>query len=113
TLTTGRYGFQNGNANNLQINDGKILIQGAGLNTQDADFTRILAKAVEVNAGIWANNLTVGIGEAEYSFESGDVVQKAGILAASSSDNRTDQFLLDVAHLGGMYAGKITLVGTQ
>src|SRR5690606_25161339 len=41
------------------------------------------------------------------------VVQKAGILAASSSDNRTDQFLLDVAHLGGMYAGKITLVGTQ
>ena len=37
-------------------------MSGAGLDTSTADYTNILARAVQVNAGIWANTLNVVTG---------------------------------------------------
>ena len=111
TLTTGQYGAHDQRLTDLAVREGKILVQGQGLNTLDADYTRLLAQAVEVNSGLWAQDLQVGIGQADYKTDA------SSIQAISTSDTsaikQTPQFLLDVAHLGGMYAGKIKLVGTQ
>src|SRR5690554_1459156 len=110
TLTTGQYSQQDSQLNNLIVNDGRVVIEGNGLNTQTADYTKILAKAVDINAGLWADNLYVGIGEAEYNTGSDGLTQTTNTTGTTTAQ---PQFLLDVAQLGGMYAGKIKLVGTQ
>nr|WP_161988060.1 hemagglutinin repeat-containing protein [Variovorax guangxiensis] len=81
-------------------------IDGAGLDASKTDYAAILARAVEVNAGIWANELKVVAGAAQLSADAAQTGPLAGSGAAPA-------FALDVAALGGMYAGKITLVGTE
>lgn len=93
TLTTGRAQFENGLISGYQVSGGKISIGGEGMDTSRADYTEIIARTVEVNAGIWSKDLTI----------------KAGTTGAAPTD--TPAVAIDVAQLGGMYAGKITLVG--
>ncbi len=93
TLTTGRAQFENGLISGYEVSGGKISIGGEGMDTSRADYTEIIARTVEVNAGIWSKDLTI----------------KAGTTGAAPTDTPT--VAIDVAQLGGMYAGKITLVG--
>lgn len=93
TLTTGRAQFENGLISGYQVSGGKISIGGEGMDSSRADYTEIIARTVEVNAGIWSKDLTI----------------KAGTTGAAPAD--TPAVAIDVAQLGGMYAGKITLVG--
>ena len=62
TFTTGAPQLNNGNLTAYQVNQGHINIEGTGLNTQGSDYTDLLARAVKVNAGIWANNLAITTG---------------------------------------------------
>ncbi|WP_144340346.1 two-partner secretion domain-containing protein, partial [Snodgrassella communis] len=59
TLTTGRAQINDGQINSIQINQGNININGQGLDSRDSDYTHILSKAAQINAGIWANNLNI------------------------------------------------------
>ncbi|MBE8594931.1 filamentous hemagglutinin N-terminal domain-containing protein, partial [Pseudomonas sp. MAFF 301449] len=93
TLTTGRAQFENGLISGYQVSGGKVSIGGEGMDASRADYTEIIARTVEVNAGIWSKDLTI----------------KAGTTGAAPTDTPT--VAIDVAQLGGMYAGKITLVG--
>ncbi|PIB62983.1 hemagglutinin repeat-containing protein [Pseudomonas sp. 2822-17] len=93
TLTTGRAQFENGLISGYQVSGGKVSIGGEGMDASRADYTEIIARTVEVNAGIWSKDLTI----------------KAGTTGAAPTDTPTVG--IDVAQLGGMYAGKITLVG--
>lgn len=93
TLTTGRAQFENGLISGYQVSGGKVSIGGEGMDASRADYTEIIARTVEVNAGIWSKDLTI----------------KAGTTGAAPADTPTVG--IDVAQLGGMYAGKITLVG--
>ena len=93
TLTTGRAQFENGLISGYQVSGGKISIGGEGMDSSRADYTEIIARTVEVNAGIWSKDLTI----------------KTGTTGAAPAD--TPAVAIDVAQLGGMYAGKITLVG--
>ncbi|KAF1006797.1 MAG: tRNA nuclease CdiA-2 [Pseudomonas fluorescens] len=97
TLTTGRAQFDNGQIKGYQVTGGKVSIGGAGLDASRADYTEIIARTVEVNAGIWSRNLTIKTGTTEKSL--------------APADPETPTVAIDVAQLGGMYAGKITLVG--
>jgi filamentous hemagglutinin len=81
-------------------------IDGAGLDAGQTDHAAILARAVQVNAGIWANELKVIAGANQVSADHDSVTPVAGAGLAPS-------FALDVAALGGMYARKITLIGTE
>ncbi len=106
TLTTGTPLMHGGDLRGYSVEQGTIRIEGAGLDLAQTDYAAILARAVEVNAGVWAEQLKV-------------------IAGANHIDAGHDQitpvpagvpqyvYALDVAHLGGMYAGKITLVGTE
>ncbi|MEX3956601.1 hemagglutinin repeat-containing protein [Trinickia sp. EG282A] len=106
TLTTGTPIFNNGNLDSYRVQNGMIGITGAGLDASRTDYTDIIARSVQVNAGIWANSLKVTAGPNKVS---ADHTQTAAITASGSAP----AYGLDVANLGGMYAGKITLVGTE
>ncbi|MFC7287069.1 hemagglutinin repeat-containing protein [Herminiimonas glaciei] len=115
TLTTGTAvvnQVNNGSLDSYRISQGVISVDGLGLDTRGATYTDILARSVQVNAGIWANKLKVVTGANEVSTNSatGNVTQGVTPIAATGT---TPQFSLDVAALGGMYAGHIYLVGSE
>ena len=107
-LTTGKPVFENDTLEGFRVHGGTITIDGAGLDTSSTDYTAILARAVEVNAGIWAQELKVITG-------ANDVSADVGTVNATPADatGSAPAYALDVAQLGGMYAGKIHLVGTE
>ena len=59
TLSTGSTILHAGNLAQYQVRGGNIRINGAGLDTRSTDYTQIVARAAQVNAGIWAKELKV------------------------------------------------------
>ena len=60
TLTTGTPQFNaQGGLDSFVVRGGSVSIDGAGLDAAKTDYTAILARAVQVNAGLWANELKV------------------------------------------------------
>jgi filamentous hemagglutinin len=107
TLTTGTPQFNAiGGLDSFLVRGGTVTIDGAGLDASKTDYAAILARAVQVNAGIWASELKVVTGANEISADHSQVTPTSGTGAAPA-------FALDVAALGGMYAGKIVLIGTE
>ncbi|MGA0569793.1 hemagglutinin repeat-containing protein [Variovorax sp. VNK109] len=112
TLATGTPVMNAGNLESFRVTGGRVNVEGLGLDTRDADYTAILARAMQVNASIWAKELKVVTGANEV---------KAGAASTSGAPQATPiaatgekpAFALDVAALGGMYAGKIFLIGTE
>lgn len=111
TLTTGRplYGV-NGAVDGLNVQGGLISIQGNGLDATKADYANILARAISLNAGLWAQDLKVVTGVNQIAAD-GNVQQSKP--SATGAEPAKPQFALDVAQLGGMYAGKIFIVGAE
>jgi filamentous hemagglutinin len=106
TLTTGTPAMNGGNLDGYRVQRGTITVDGAGLDTSNADYTNIIARAIQVNAGIWAKDLKVTAG-------ANDVNAANTTRTAIAGTGTAPTVALDVAALGGMYAGKITLVGTE
>lgn len=106
TITTGTPVMNGGNLEGYVVQKGLVNISGAGLDASRTDFTGIIARAVEVNAGIWANELKVTTGANQVDVSQSTATPVVGTGPAPA-------FALDVSQLGGMYAGKITLVGTE
>ncbi len=105
-LTSGTPVINGGSLDGYRVSGGQVSIGGNGLDTSASDYTAILARSVAANAGIWAQQLQVGTGSQAYAADGSG----QGALAASGP---APAFALDVAALGGMYAGKIMLVGTE
>ncbi|MFK8260349.1 hemagglutinin repeat-containing protein [Erwinia sp. AnSW2-5] len=108
TLTTGKAMMQNGQLTGYQVNGGEIVVQGAGMDSSRQDYTDLIAQSVKVNSGIWANDLKVTTGKNRVSADGASISKNAD----SDSDVKPT-LALDVANLGGMYAGKIQLIGTE
>ena len=69
-----------------------------------------MARAIKINDELWANeaiNVVAGSNEVKYNTDGSLEVQKTTATAEKP------QVALDVAALGGMYAGRIMLVGTE
>jgi len=107
TLTTGQAMIENGQLKGFDVNGGRINIEGKGLKDSDADYTQIIAQSVAVNAKVHARELNVVTGKNQVSAEGAVSTVKAG------DDAGRPAFALDVAAIGGMYAHKITLTGTE
>ena len=106
TLTTGALVMNGGNLDSYRVTGGTIRIAGAGLDASRVDYTELIARAVEVNAGVWAKDLKVTAGTNQ--------VDAANVYATPiAGSGPAPVFAIDVAHLGGMYANKIVLVGTE
>lgn len=106
-LTTGTPLFGgDGSLSAFQVGRGTIRLEGAGLDADNLQRIDLLARAVEINAGLWAKeaNVVVGANQVDYNTLATRAIQGEGT---------TPGFGLDVAALGGMYAGKIRLVGTE
>lgn len=108
TLTTGTPVFNGGTLEAYRVQGGRISFGGNGLDARGTDYTAILARAVDVNAGIWADRLHVITGANKVQASTLDVTA----LAPSASE-AAPAFALDVSQLGGMYAGQIHLIGTE
>ncbi|MCZ2497466.1 filamentous hemagglutinin N-terminal domain-containing protein [Xylophilus sp. Kf1] len=106
TLTTGSPVMNGGNLESYRVQRGSVLFEGRGLDAGATDYTAVLARAVQVNAGIWAKALKVVAGAHEASAD-GSVTTPIGGTGPAPT------FLLDVAALGGMYAGHIFMAGTE
>lgn len=107
TLTTGTPVMNNGNLEGYDVRQGKITIQGKGLDGSKQSYTDIVAQSVEVNAGVWANELNVVTGKNKVSADTKRVEKQGG------RDANSPQFSVDVSALGGMYANSIRMVGTE
>lgn len=116
TLTTGMPDWgADGKLNGFSVAKGTIDIQNAGL-TEDQrtdyrpDKLDIMARAIKINDELWANeaiNVVAGSNEVKYNTDGSLEVDKTTATAEKP------QVALDVAALGGMYAGRIMLVGTE
>ncbi|WP_161805130.1 beta strand repeat-containing protein, partial [Amantichitinum ursilacus] len=106
TLTTGTALMSNGNLDGFRVQRGVIDISGAGMDSSQADYTDLIARAVQINAGLWANTLKVTTGANDVSLDQSTVT-------TTSASGSAPVYGIDTAALGGMYAGKITLVGTE
>jgi filamentous hemagglutinin len=110
TLTTGTAVMNAGGLDSFKVRGGSVTVDGAGLDTSTADYTNILARAVQVNAGIWAKDLKVLTGANDIGAVSSATPT---VMATATGTGAAPGFALGVAALGGMYAGKIYLVGTE
>ena len=103
-LTTGKTEYDSkGNLNSYRVEQGRISINGNGLNAKDANALQILTEATNVNAGVWANTIETRTGKNTIDANTLNT-QKIG-----DSSNVG----LDVSAIGGMYANSITMKGTN
>lgn len=103
-LTTGKTEYDSkGNLNSYRVEQGRISINGNGLNAKDANSLQILTEATNVNAGVWSNTIETRTGKNTIDANTLDT-QKIG-----DSSN----IGLDVSAIGGMYANSITMKGTN
>ena len=106
-LTTGKPVYDgNGSLNHFDITRGTISLEGKGLEGRKAESVAVLARAVKANAGIWADKLHVVTGASRVNADTYEA-------AAISGDGTKPDVALDVSAIGGMYAGVITMVGTE
>ncbi|HEB1306553.1 TPA: hemagglutinin repeat-containing protein [Escherichia albertii] len=107
TLTTGQPQMKNGSLTGFNVEHGEIRVAGKGMDASRTDYTDIIARSVKINAGIWAQDLKVITGRNNVDIAHGQIEKKAADISSKP------QVALDVSSLGGMYAGKIRLVGTE
>ncbi|ESS50405.1 hemagglutinin-related protein [Ralstonia solanacearum SD54] len=107
TLTTGVPVFGgSGSLDAYRVTGGQITVQGAGLNASNVDQVDLIARAVSVNASVYANQLNVVAGANQVDRSTLGATPIAGDGAAPANG-------IDVSQLGGMYANKILLASTE
>ncbi|WP_133649778.1 hemagglutinin repeat-containing protein [Paraburkholderia flava] len=107
-LTTGTPVFGGtGSLDAFHVTGGQIQVGASGLNGSNVDEVDLIARSVAVNGKIWAGqSLNVVTGNND--------VRHSDLNAQSlGADGNSPAVAIDVAQLGGMYAGKIMLVGTE
>ncbi|CAI2413303.1 hemagglutinin repeat-containing protein [Serratia plymuthica] len=107
TLTTGQAQMNNGNLTGFNVERGEVVVEGAGMDSSRQDYTEIIARSTKINAGLWANDLKVTTGRNKVD-AAHQQIEKQGDDPATRP-----QLAVDVAKLGGMYAGKIRMIGTE
>lgn len=115
TLTTGTPVMNAGNLESFMVAGGRIQIEGLGLDTRTASATQILARAAEINAGLWANHLklVLGANQVNAADPTGQATGSTPVPITPNQAEAKPRFALDVAAIGGMYAGHIYLIGTE
>ncbi|MCG1039106.1 hemagglutinin repeat-containing protein [Mycetohabitans sp. B7] len=107
TLTTGQpYYGADGSLAGFNVSRGLVTVHGAKFNALNIDQVDLIARAVQVNTEIRAKNLNVvsGANQVPYATLAATTIQGDGPAPSVS---------IDVGQLGGMYADRIVMVGTE
>ncbi len=106
TLTTGVPVMNEGNLESYRVQRGSITVSGAGMFAGTTDYTDLIARSIQINGALWAKylKLTAGSNQVNAAHTQIDALEAFGPAPA---------FAIDVGYLGGMYAGKIMLVGSE
>lgn len=107
TLTTGKPVLENGRLDRFQVEQGEVMVDGAGLDATAVDRFDIIARSVKINAQINARDLNVVAGRNAVNAQSLDAK------ALADDGSAKPQVAIDSSALGGMYANSIRLVGTE
>lgn len=113
TLTTGQAVMNQGYLESFRVREGQVTIAGKGLDGSLTPFTDIYSRALTVNAGLYANSLNTVLGQNDINVQDPSIPQVNTATTNLNASNNKPNFALDVGQLGGMYAGKIFLVGTE
>ena len=107
-LTTGKPEYDNKERlKDFRIdNDATILITGNGLNGKKADTLELYTRAAEIEAAIFGNTVHVTTGANVIDANTGKVT-------AIEGKGKKPEIAIDVKDLGGMYAGRIFLIGNE
>ncbi|CAC9621652.1 hypothetical protein [uncultured Gammaproteobacteria bacterium] len=105
TLTTGSATFNDNQFNGFTINGGDVLIEGSGLDVSNQDSASVYSHYLQLNSSINAKNLDIKLGQ--------NIINESGNITQSSNSGQTQNLLLDTSALGGMYANRIMLIGTD
>ncbi|MEY0026577.1 hemagglutinin repeat-containing protein, partial [Providencia rettgeri] len=106
TLAAAQVLLEQGKIAGFDVKNGQIAIHGNGLNDEHSDYTQLIARAVKINAKLHAKDLSVTTGKNRTD-------ANGNVLSTELDAEETPEFAVDVASLGGMYANKIRLVGTE
>jgi filamentous hemagglutinin family protein len=106
-LTTGTPVFGGtGSLDAFRVTGGQVTVDAGGLNGSNTNQLDLIARSVKVNGNLWANNLNVVTGANQVNYVN------LGVQIITGSGNKPTVGI-DVAQLGGMYANKIRLIGTE
>ena len=109
-LTTGLPRFNaDGSIAGYGVQGGLIRVDGQGLDGSQTDYTALLARAVELNAGLWAKDARIQTGTQVMTVDAAGT----GSGEALAPMGERPRYALDSTALGGIYAQRITLVGTE
>ncbi|WP_434524875.1 hemagglutinin repeat-containing protein [Photorhabdus asymbiotica] len=108
TLTTGEALMERGHLTGFDVNQGEVRIEGQGMDSRQQNYTDIIARAVALNAKLHAQNLKVTTGRNRVDAAHQTITKKS-----VAEDEAHPLFALDSTALGGMYAHKILLIGTE
>lgn len=107
TLTTGQSRFGAEGLEGIDVRTGDILVEGDGINAANVDAFTLLARVTKINADIHAKDLAITSGQNTYSPADGSIT----VLASDGS--AIPSVGIDSSALGGMYANRIVLQGTE
>ena len=110
TLTTGQPQYQAGDLSGFKIRQGNVVIAGHGLDARDTDYTQILSRAVKIDGPVWGKDVRVLAGQNDVSSD-GSI--QSSFSSAENTNSANSLYAIDTGALGGMYAGKITLISTD
>ena len=112
TLTTGKPQLNtDGSLAGYQVERRVVRVEGGGLNgdtRHDTEYVDILARAVDINAGVWAKaGLSVVAGRNRIGAD--------GTTATPLADDGSTkpELAIDMGQMGGMYSGQIRMIGTE
>lgn len=108
-----------GQLTGYDVGAGNLSVTGK-LNLHSSDYAALIAKTVQINSEIYGGHaLDVIVGENAVTLQDGKLNQVSASNKQTNSSlvnqgaNQTPKIALDISALGGMYAGKIHLIGTD
>lgn len=106
TLTTGAPIIDaSGQLMGFNVGGGDLAVGPGGLNATGVDYFDIIARTAALNGQVNANDLSLRLGS--------NLVDYGTLAATSRAAGNVPMFALDSSALGGMYAGRISLIGTE
>ncbi|MGI3429999.1 hemagglutinin repeat-containing protein [Providencia stuartii] len=107
-LSAGKTLIENGKIKGFEVDQGSINVVGKGYNGNGTNYTALIARSVNINAKLHAEDLAITTGKNTVAADGKTILKTDN----ASTDDKPE-FALDVAALGGMYVNTIKMRGTE